>query len=141
MAGTVARRLRAGVLGLTTALSLPAAQAQQGDAARGERVFQRCYSCHSVDPNETAALQGPSLFQIIGRPAAALPEFEYSQAMRDKAKAGLVWDTATLARFIADPDAVVPGTEMNVQPPHDEQERADLIAYLERSGAYNSKPQ
>ena len=63
---------------------------------RGERVFQRCYSCHSVDPNETAKLQGPSLFQIIGRRAAAVAGFEYSDAMRKKAAAGLTWDAATL---------------------------------------------
>jgi len=29
---------------------------EAGDAARGERAFQRCYSCHSVDPNEAAKL-------------------------------------------------------------------------------------
>jgi hypothetical protein len=39
--------------------------AEAGDAARGERVFQRCYSCHSVDPNEAAKLQGPSLYRIM----------------------------------------------------------------------------
>lgn len=103
---------------------------------RGERVFQRCYSCHSVDRNETAKLQGPNLFQIVGRPAGASDGFEYSDAMREKAAAGLIWDAATLDRYIADPDAVVPGTRMSVPPLRDEQDRADLIAYLARSGTF-----
>ena len=102
-----------------------------GDAARGERVFQRCYSCHSVDPTETAQLQGPSLYGILGRRAAAVAGFEYSDAMKAKGAAGLVWTADTLDRFIADPDAFVPGTPMVVLPPlRDEQERADLVAYL-----------
>jgi cytochrome c len=111
----------------------PVAYAVEGDAARGERVFPRCYSCHSVDPNDTAKLQGPNLYQIIGRPAGAIPGFDYSDAMREKAAAGLTWDAATLDRYIADPEAVVPGTRMSVPPLRDEQERADLIAYLARS--------
>jgi cytochrome c len=117
-------------------LSGSAAHAAEGDAVRGERTFQRCYSCHSVNPNETAKLQGPNLFQIIGRPAGATAGFEYSDAMRDKAAAGLTWDAETLDHYIADPEAVVPGTRMNVPPLRDEQERADLIAYLARSGTY-----
>jgi cytochrome c len=54
-------------------LLFPVAALAADDAARGERTFQRCYSCHSVDPNETAKLQGPSLYRIMGRPAAAVP--------------------------------------------------------------------
>jgi cytochrome c2 len=107
-----------------------------GDKARGERVFQRCFACHSVDPNEKAKLQGPSLYRIMGRPAAAIPGFEYSDAMRSKGAAGLVWDAATLDRYIADPEGVVPGTAMSAPPLRDEQERADLLAYLARSGSH-----
>jgi cytochrome c len=116
-------------------LSGPVAHAVAGDAARGERAFQRCYSCHSVDPKDAAKLQGPNLFQIVGRPAGAASGFDYSDAMREKAAAGLTWDAATLDRYIADPEAVVPGTRMSVPPLRDEQERADLIAYLARPDA------
>jgi cytochrome c len=105
----------------------------EGDAARGERVFQRCFSCHSVAPAETAQLQGPSLFGVMGRPAAAVAGFDYSDAMKAKAATGLVWTADILDRFIADPDAVVPGTPMVILPPlRDAQDRADLIAYLAR---------
>ncbi len=57
---------------------LPAA-AQAGDAEKGERVFQRCYSCHSVVAGENK-LQGPNLRGVIGRTAGTLPGFEYSPA-------------------------------------------------------------
>jgi cytochrome c len=112
-------------------LAVNAARGAEGDATRGERVFQRCYSCHSVAPNETAQLQGPSLRGVVGRPVATVAGFEYSDAMKAKAATGLVWTPDTLDRFIADPDAFVPGTAMVVLPPlRDTQERADLIAYL-----------
>ena len=118
-----------GVLALWTA-----ANADEGNAARGERVFQRCFACHSIDPDEKAKLQGPSLYKIIGRPAAAVPGFEYSDAMRRKGANGLVWNAETLDRYIADPENVVPGTNMSVPPLRDEQERTDLLVYLARSG-------
>jgi cytochrome c len=105
--------------------------ADRGDAARGARVFQRCYSCHSVDPNETSKLQGPSLYRVVGRLAASAAGFEYSDAMKAMGAAGVVWTADTLDRFIADPEAFAPGTPMVILPPlRDAQERADLIAYL-----------
>jgi cytochrome c len=121
------------------AVILPAAyawSAESGDAARGEKAFQRCYACHSVNPDETAKLQGPSLYRILDRPAGSIAGFEYSDAMLAKATAGLVWDAATLERYIADPEAMVPGTRMSTVPVRDEQERADLIAYLARLGRF-----
>ena len=72
------------LLGALLLLLTLAEDAEPGDAARGERAFQMCYACHSVDPHEAARLQGPSLYRIIGRPAAAIAGFEYSKAMRQK---------------------------------------------------------
>ena len=110
--------------------------AEEGDAARGERFFQYCFSCHSVDPSEQAQLEGPSLYHIIGRPAASLKGFPYSDAMRKHGAGGLKWDPATLNAYIADPQAIVPGTRMSAAPLRDDQARADLIAYLAKSGPY-----
>jgi len=89
-----------------------------------------------VDPYETAKLQGPSLYRIMGRPAAAIPGFAYSDAMRARGAAGLVWDATTLEHYIADPESVVAGTSMSAPPLRDAHERADLIAYLALSGRY-----
>lgn len=112
------------------------ALAQDGDASRGERIFQYCFSCHSVDPNEQAQLEGPSLYRIVGRPAASLKGFTYSDAMKKRGAEGLKWDAATLSRYVGDPQAIVPGTRMSAAPLRDEQARADLIAYLAKSGPH-----
>jgi len=127
---------RFAALGATLACVGGGALAGDGDAVRGERIFQYCFSCHSVVPNEQTQLEGPSLYRIVGRPAASLPGFNYSDAMKKRGRDGLKWDAPTLNAYIADPQAIVPGTRMSAAPLRDEQQRADLIAYLAKSGAY-----
>lgn len=107
------------------------AEAQSQNAARpeGARLFDHCYACHSLDPAETG-LPGPSLAGVLDRPAAALTEFDYSPAMRRAAAAGLVWDAETLDAYIADPEAVVPGTWMGFVGLSDAAERAALVEYI-----------
>ena len=122
------------LLALLGRLLSPAAAAD-GNWVRGERAFQRCFACHSVDPAEPAKLQGPNLFNVVGRPAAAVAGFVYSEAMQKAGAAGLVWDTAALDRFLSDPEAVVAGTAMSIPPVRDDEERADLLAYLQRAGS------
>jgi cytochrome c len=104
--------------------------AESDDVARGTRVFQRCYACHSVDPNEKAMLQGPSLYQVIGRRAASVAGFSYSPAMIAKGEAGLVWTEEELVRFLLDPERTIPGNQMGFFGLPDARDRADLIAYL-----------
>ena len=130
------RRLLAIAGTLFLFIAIDRAAAQDGDAARGERVFQFCFSCHSVDPNEQTQLEGPNLYRILNRPAASLKGYTYSDAMKQRGAAGLRWDAATLNTYISDPQAMVPGTRMSAPPLRDEQARADLIAYLAKSGAY-----
>ena len=101
-----------------------------GDPARGERVFQYCYSCHSVDPTETATLQGPSLVGIVGRKIAAQAGFEYSPALRAFAEAQDTWSEALLDRYIAAPEKLVPQTTMALPGIEEAGERADLLAFL-----------
>jgi cytochrome c len=76
----------------------------------------------------------------MGRPAAAVLGFSYSDAMRENGAAGLVWDGDTFERYVADPQSVAEGTSMSAPPLRDEQERANLIAYLALSGWYSPEP-
>ena len=101
-----------------------------GDPGRGERVFQYCYACHSVDPAETQTLQGPSLVGIIGRRIAAQPGFDYSPGMRAFAAEHGVWSEALLERYIAAPYKLVPRTTMGFRGVDDDDERTDLMTYL-----------
>ncbi|MBI4573972.1 MAG: c-type cytochrome [candidate division NC10 bacterium] len=102
---------------------------------RGERVFQRCYACHSVIAGEDK-LPGPNLRGVLGRRAGALPGFEFSPAMIEAGAAhGLVWTRATLDAFLADPERVVPGTTMGMAGLPDADDRRDVIDYLEQASA------
>ncbi|MTW19305.1 c-type cytochrome [Rhodoplanes serenus] len=125
----------AAVLGAVLAVSGHGPAGAEDAVARGARAFQRCYSCHMVDPAETATLEGPMLAGIVGRRAATRPGFDYSDAMRAAGDAGLVWDATTLDRFVADPQAVVPGTRMSLPPLADPDLRAAIVAYLATTAA------
>lgn len=98
-------------------------QAADGDPGRGAQIYPRCLACHSLEHNRS----GPRHCGLFGRPAATLPDFTYSQALKSS---GLVWDEATLDRFLQNPLKAVPGTKMAYAGVKDGQERADLIAYL-----------
>ncbi len=100
-----------------------AAAAPQGGAARGEAIYARCAACHAIESNRT----GPRHCGLFGRRAGSVPGFDYSEAMK---RSGIVWDAASLDRFLANPLRTVPGTSMTYAGVSDAQERADLIAYL-----------
>jgi cytochrome c len=109
------------------------ATADSGDVARGARVYQRCYSCHTVDPNEQARLQGPSLYGVVGRRAASVAGFSYSPVLMAKGETGLVWTEDELDRFLLEPEHVLPGNQMGFFGLPDACDRADLIAYLKNA--------
>jgi cytochrome c len=97
-----------------------------GDPAKGKAIYQRCQGCHSIDRNRV----GPMHLALFGRRAGSLEGFAYSKAMRES---GIVWNEATLDKFLENPRGVVPGTKMTYAGVKDAQERADLIAYLKQA--------
>jgi cytochrome c len=109
------------------------AQAFPADAAgnlRGKLLFLRCASCHDISDAPSAKL-GPNLKGVIGRPSGSLPGYRYSQAMMG---AHLVWNDATLDRWLTQPNALVPGTAMAFAGLASEQDRQAVIAYLRQPG-------
>jgi cytochrome c len=129
------------LLALTGWLSVTATtRAEMGDIARGARVYQRCYSCHTVDPNETARLQGPTLYRVVGRRAASVEDYSYSPALQAKAARGLVWTEHELDRFLLDPERAIPGNQMGFFGLPEARDRADLIAYLRDSAQQSAEP-
>ena len=108
------------------ALSVVApALAHAADAARGEELYEsRCIGCHSLDANRI----GPAHRGVVGRRVGTAPDFDYSPALKAST---IVWDEATIARWLTDPQALIPGQRMNfrVALPED---RADIAAYLKR---------
>jgi cytochrome c len=90
---------------------------------RGKDLFERrCSGCHARDLNR----EGPRLRGVYGRKAASVVDFEYSDALKKKA---VRWDDASLDRWLTDPDAMAPGTDMAFRMV-DRDERMAVIAYL-----------
>jgi cytochrome c len=129
----VIRVAAGGLLLLLSLLPFPL-RPPAADPLRGERVFQRCYACHSVEAREHR-LPGPSLHCVLGRRAGTLPGFQFSPAMVDAGAArGLVWTRAALDAFLVDPQRLVPETTMWIPALHGAEDRRDLIDFLERAG-------
>jgi cytochrome c len=95
----------------------------------GERAFQRCYSCHSVQKGETG-LSGPNLHRLSQRPIGGDKAFAYSRAFQAFAAANPRWTPELLDRFLTDPEALVPGNQMGFFGLRKPEDRAAIIAYL-----------
>src|SRR3954468_12118326 len=100
-----------------------------GDARRGETIYERCAACHAIDRDRT----GPRHAGLFGRRAGSLPGFAYSSAMEKAGAKGLIWNDETLDAFLQNPTKYVPGRRMGYAGVKDDNERADLIAYLKRA--------
>ena len=120
---------RAGVLiGAAVLLAASGAARAEGDAARGEKRFEDCATCHTVERGVNNV--GPSLNGLFGRKAGEVVDFRYSPAMK---RSGIAWTPETLEKFISDPQAVVAGNRMPYAGMASASDRADLIAYLENA--------
>ena len=97
-----------------------------GDPALGKTVFVKCAACHSVKPGENKI--GPSLAGVVGRPSHSIEGFNYSEPMKGY---NVTWDPATLDHYLVDPRGVVPGTRMIFVGLKKDEDRANVIAYLE----------
>ena len=115
-------------VGLAFALALVLATRPSGaggDAGRGQTFYEECIACHSTEKGVNGV--GPSLAGIVGSKAGDVEGFRFSGPMR---RSGIVWTPESLNRFLADPQAVVPGTRMPYSGMADAADRAALIQYL-----------
>ena len=95
------------------------------DAERGGELYEsRCFGCHSLDANRI----GPMHRGVFGRKAGSVTDFSYSSAVKNSP---VVWNEATLERWLTNPSALIPGTRMTfrVATPED---RADIVAFLKK---------
>lgn len=113
-------------LALVASVAFAGAGAPAGDVSHGATVFARCAACHSISKTSIGGI-GPNLAGVVGRKAGTFPGYRYSSAMKSS---GLVWNEATLSRFLAAPNQVVPGTKMTFAGLSNAKDRADVIALL-----------
>lgn len=115
------------LLGIWMVPTAPAAEPSAQQVQSGKTAFVPCASCHQVGRSARAAF-GPQLNALFGRRAGSTTDYRYSAAMK---RSGIVWTEQTLAAYIRDPQAVVPGTSMRfVSYGYSDRKIADLLAYL-----------
>ena len=101
---------------------------------QGERLWFHCRACHTLHHGEPHKL-GPNLYGIINAPAATRNGYRYSEAL---ASSGIIWDDATLDRWIKRPDDVLVGHRMIYRGMRDPQRRADLIDFMKVQTGVNN---
>ena len=117
---TAALAVAAGLL-----IALPAAAA---DPAHGKGVFAaQCSMCHS-SARGGAAILGPTLFGVVGRPAGAIGGYNFSPAMKS---AGFAWSDNKLHAYLAAPAKMLPGIKMAYGGVKNSAQLDDLVAYLD----------
>ena len=110
------------VMSFFAALGKPAVTA---DADRGKTMFEkRCTGCHALDIDK----EGPRLGGVFGRAAGSVATFTYSDAVK---KSGVTWDAAALDKWLTDPDAFFPDSNMAFRVV-DAGEWSAIIAYLKQ---------
>jgi cytochrome c len=114
------------------AASTYAASAQ--DVAKGEISFHKCLPCHSIGEDAQNKI-GPELNGLDGRHSGSVADFSYSDANKNS---GIVWNEAQFKEYIKDPRAKIPGTKMIFAGIKNEQEIADLWAYVSQFSADGS---
>ncbi|MHA7774330.1 c-type cytochrome [Roseibium sp. M-1] len=112
----------------TALLALTVQASADGDIAKGEKVFKKCAACHAVGPDAKNKV-GPELNGIVGRSWGAVEDFKYSANLVELSD-GKVWDVETLDVYLTKPKDLIPKTKMAFAGLKKENDRADVIAYL-----------
>ena len=68
-----------------------------------------------------------NLYGVVGRKAASMTGFEYSEDLR---KSGIVWSESIIDKFITAPKKLLPGTRMELPGVEDEKARTAIIRFL-----------
>lgn len=99
----------------------------EGDVANGKNLFAgQCSVCHSLVGGDDKNAAAPSLEKIVGRKIAATA-FPYSNALK---KSKIVWTEENLYKWVKAPGKFIPGNKMSYGGLSDDQDAADVIAYL-----------
>lgn len=122
-------RIGTAVVAAVIALTFGGPASADSDVADGKKVFNKCKACHSVEPGKNKI--GPSLAGVIGREAGTVEGYKYSKAMKE---AGITWDEDTLDAYLADPRGYIPKNKMAFPGLKKEDDREDVIDYLETLG-------
>jgi cytochrome c len=97
-----------------------------GNVNNGRTLFGECAGCHTLERNGNEA-NGPNLYGVFERRAAAGKNHPYSEALRNS---DFVWDVRHLDHWIFNPHEALPGTSMAYIGVRNNTKRYDILAYL-----------
>lgn len=96
------------------------------DAAKGEKVFAKCGSCHSINSGGANGI-GPNLYGVLGKPHGSVAGFAYSDAIKGKSGP---WTFEAMNSWLTSPKAYADGTKMSFAGLGKAEDRANLMAYM-----------
>lgn len=100
------------------------------DLAEGEKIFKKCASCHNIAEG-AANKVGPNLWGTIGHVVGKVDGFSYSSAMTAYNEGGTKkWEFENMNAFLLRPKAYIDGTAMGFAGLKKEEDRANVIAYI-----------
>jgi cytochrome c len=76
----MSRVVRGTILAAALALAAAGVARADGDAARGEKRFEECATCHTLQRGVNNV--GPTLYGLVDRKAGEIADFRYSPAMK-----------------------------------------------------------
>lgn len=96
------------------------------DVAKGEKVFAKCSSCHSIASGGANGI-GPNLYGVLGKPHASVAGFAYSDSLKSKSGP---WTFEEMNKWLTSPKAYAEGTKMSFAGLGKPEDRANLMAYM-----------
>ncbi|HYB11774.1 MAG TPA: cytochrome c family protein [Alphaproteobacteria bacterium] len=98
----------------------------KANPTEGAKAAKVCQTCHNFEEGKGAKI-GPDLYGVVGRKVAGKDNFQYSDGLK---KLGGEWTFDELNKWLYEPGKLVPGTKMTFAGIKNDQQRADVIAYL-----------
>jgi len=99
------------------------------DPVEGANQARKCTACHDFSEANTNK-SGPGLYDVVERVIGSHPDFAYSAVMAEHQANGDIWTYDNLNHFLLSPRTFAPGTKMTFAGLPNDQERANIIAYL-----------